>query len=195
MLAPYLSNLLTGLVNISLNYAATFYIPPTKLLKDPLETLATAIPILLVGHIVLLVFSLLVIKRCSLRQTLVSSISCFFFFLGGRLENSYILSFFYAAGIIRIRVAIYTYQLSCSAWIYCPVWCILVGVSKERGLRNTACSDPRRMMTFNLFFYYSKFNHTLAFAVYLAILTVMPCFTVLAPAEPAIWSKVFLQHR
>ncbi|KAL1929564.1 hypothetical protein VTP01DRAFT_1702 [Rhizomucor pusillus] len=139
MVAPYFSNLLTGLISVTLNYAATFYLPSTKLLKDPLETLATAIPILLVGHIVLLVFSLLVMKRCSLRQTLIS--------LGYAL----------------------LFTVVSSAVLHGFI--VLFGASLL-----------------------DKFNHTLAFATYLAILTVVPCFTVLAPAEPAIWSKVFLQH-
>lgn len=121
MVAPYFSNLLTGLISVTLNYAATFYLPSTKLLKDPLETLATAIPILLVGHIVLLVFSLLVMKRCSLRQTLV----CFL-----PIEHIQTYSTI-GLDITWIRAVVHSCQLSSAPWIYRAVWRILVRVSLD----------------------------------------------------------------
>lgn len=65
------SELLVGLCGTTLNYAATFYLPKTKLLQDPLETLISAIPILWGGHVSLMAFMLLAIKKLPLKQTLV----------------------------------------------------------------------------------------------------------------------------
>lgn len=71
MVLPSLSDLLIGGVAVTLNYAATFYLPSTRLLRDPLETLSVAIPVLLVGHVVILMATLLFVKQRTLRATMV----------------------------------------------------------------------------------------------------------------------------
>lgn len=72
MVLPSLSDLLIGGVAVTLNYAATFYLPSTRLLRDPLETLSVAIPVLLVGHVVIMMATLLYVKQCTLRATMVT---------------------------------------------------------------------------------------------------------------------------
>ncbi|KAI8329050.1 GPI biosynthesis protein Pig-F [Chlamydoabsidia padenii] len=48
-----------ALVSIVINYVCLFYIPSAHLVKDPLPTLSTALPLLLVSHVGLLSTSLL----------------------------------------------------------------------------------------------------------------------------------------
>lgn len=54
---PFSSELIIGLLSIGLNYGATFKLPSTSLLKDPVQTLSTAVPILFLGHVVLIVLA------------------------------------------------------------------------------------------------------------------------------------------
>lgn len=54
---PFGTELVIGLLSIGLNYGATFKLPNTSLLKDPVQTLSTAVPALFVGHIVLVILS------------------------------------------------------------------------------------------------------------------------------------------
>jgi phosphatidylinositol glycan class F len=54
---PITSEFVIGLLAIGLNYAATFKIPSTSLLKDPVQTLSTTVPVLAVGHVVLIILS------------------------------------------------------------------------------------------------------------------------------------------
>lgn len=51
------TELVIGLLSIGLNYGATFKLPATSLLNEPVATLSTAVPILFLGHIVLIVLS------------------------------------------------------------------------------------------------------------------------------------------
>ncbi|KAI9361318.1 GPI biosynthesis protein Pig-F [Pilaira anomala] len=51
------TELVIGLLSIGLNYGATFKLPTTSLLKEPVPTLSTAVPALFVGHIMLIVLS------------------------------------------------------------------------------------------------------------------------------------------
>ncbi|KAI9250025.1 GPI biosynthesis protein Pig-F [Sporodiniella umbellata] len=51
------SELITSLLAIVLNYLATFILPSTSLLKDPVATLVTTVPVLLLGHLGLLALS------------------------------------------------------------------------------------------------------------------------------------------
>ncbi|KAG0749260.1 hypothetical protein G6F57_002524 [Rhizopus arrhizus] len=51
------SELLTSLLAVGLNYAATFILPSSSLLKDPITTLSTTVPILFVGHLLLVALS------------------------------------------------------------------------------------------------------------------------------------------
>jgi phosphatidylinositol glycan class F len=46
-----------GLLAIALNYGVTFKLPSTSLLKDPVQTLSTTVPVLFFGHIVLVALS------------------------------------------------------------------------------------------------------------------------------------------
>lgn len=54
---PFSSEIVIGLLSIGLNYGATFKLPSTSLLKDPVQTLSTAVPILFLGHVVLIVLA------------------------------------------------------------------------------------------------------------------------------------------
>ncbi|KAI8084358.1 GPI biosynthesis protein Pig-F [Gilbertella persicaria] len=54
---PFGSELVIGLLAIGLNYVGTFKLPSTSLLKDPVQTLSTTVPVLFVGHILLIVLS------------------------------------------------------------------------------------------------------------------------------------------
>ncbi|KAI9319794.1 GPI biosynthesis protein Pig-F [Dichotomocladium elegans] len=136
---PSLSSLLIGGLGIKLNYAATFYIPRTRLLRDPLETLSVALPILLVGHIGIMIATLILVKQCTFKATMRS--------VGYALLVTAI-----GTGVLHGLI-------------------VLFGASLIE-----------------------KFNHTLAFATYLAILAFLPSFTALAPSNPAIWIKTFVQH-
>ncbi|KAI8149213.1 GPI biosynthesis protein family Pig-F-domain-containing protein [Fennellomyces sp. T-0311] len=136
---PGLSQLMSGTLAIALNYVATFYMPSTRLLRDPLETLTTALPILLAGHVVIMGLTLSVFKQCSTKTTVIS------------------------IGYALLITAISTVVLH--------GFIVLFGASLVE-----------------------KFNHTLAFAAYLAIVALMPSFTALAPAESGTWVKCFLQH-
>ncbi|ORZ03622.1 GPI biosynthesis protein Pig-F [Syncephalastrum racemosum] len=131
--------LATGFVASLLNYAATFIIPSSRLLQDPLDTLSTAIPILALGHATLLVLTLLFIKHQTVKQTLSS--------LGFA-----ILAAIVGVGVLHGLIVLFGAPLL------------------------------------------DKFNHTLAFATYLSIITVIPTFTALAPADSSVWVKAFLQH-
>lgn len=51
------TELVIGLLSIGLNYGATFKLPTTSLLKEPVPTLSTAVPALFVGHVMLIVLS------------------------------------------------------------------------------------------------------------------------------------------
>ena len=68
---PALPQLFAGILSIASNYVATFYMPKTQLLRDPLETLTTAIPLVLACHIIILIFMLSVVKRCNFKTTVV----------------------------------------------------------------------------------------------------------------------------
>lgn len=54
---PFGTELVIGLLAIGLNYGATFKLPATSLLKDPVQTLSTTVPVLFVGHILLILFA------------------------------------------------------------------------------------------------------------------------------------------
>lgn len=54
---PFGTELVIGLLAIGLNYGATFKLPTTSLLKDPVQTLSTTVPVLFVGHILLVLLS------------------------------------------------------------------------------------------------------------------------------------------
>ncbi|CEG82346.1 hypothetical protein RMATCC62417_16426 [Rhizopus microsporus] len=54
---PFGSELFVSLLAIGLNYAATFKLPATSLLKDPVTTLWTTVPILFAGHLLLVILS------------------------------------------------------------------------------------------------------------------------------------------
>ncbi|KAI7883308.1 hypothetical protein K492DRAFT_205459 [Lichtheimia hyalospora FSU 10163] len=139
MVLPSLSDLLIGGVAVTLNYAATFYLPSTRLLRDPLETLSVAIPVLLVGHVFIMMVALLYVKQCTLRVTMTS--------VGYALVVTAI-----GTGVLHGLI-------------------VLFGASLIE-----------------------KFNHTLAFATYLAIIAFIPSFTALAPSDTSIWIKTFVQH-
>ncbi|CAO3642204.1 unnamed protein product [Cunninghamella echinulata] len=49
-------------ISLIINYACVFRLPNTQLVNDPVSTLEIAVPLLLVGHIVLLSFSLVLKK-------------------------------------------------------------------------------------------------------------------------------------
>ncbi|KAI9485113.1 GPI biosynthesis protein Pig-F [Zychaea mexicana] len=136
---PALPQLFAGILGIALNYVATFYMPSTRLLRDPLETLTTAIPLVLAGHIIILTFMLSVVKRCSFKTTVIS------------IGNALLVT---AVGTVVLHGFI-----------------VLFGASLVE-----------------------KFNHTLAFAAYLAVLALIPSFTALSPAGTSVWTKCYLQH-
>ncbi|KAI9248312.1 GPI biosynthesis protein Pig-F [Phascolomyces articulosus] len=136
---PALPQLFTGILGIALNYVATFYMPKTRLLRDPLETLTTAVPLVLAGHILILTFMLSAVKRCSLKATVIS------------VGNALLVT---ALGTAVLHGFI-----------------VLFGASLVE-----------------------KFNHTLAFAAYLAVLALFPTFIALSPADTNVWMKCFLQH-
>ncbi|KAI9020792.1 GPI biosynthesis protein Pig-F [Phycomyces nitens] len=52
------SHLIVASLGIGLNALATFRLPETKLMQDPVDTLASAVPILLLGYCQLLILSL-----------------------------------------------------------------------------------------------------------------------------------------
>ncbi|ORE09877.1 hypothetical protein BCV72DRAFT_333370 [Rhizopus microsporus var. microsporus] len=54
---PFGSELFVSLLAIGLNYAATFKLPATSLLKVPVTTLWTTVPILFAGHLLLVILS------------------------------------------------------------------------------------------------------------------------------------------
>ncbi|CAO0789668.1 unnamed protein product [Mucor circinelloides] len=54
---PFGTELVIGLLAIGLNYGATFKLPTTSLLKDPVQTLSTTVPVLFVGHILLVLLA------------------------------------------------------------------------------------------------------------------------------------------
>lgn len=54
---PFGTELVIGVLSIGLNYGATFKLPTTSLLQDPIQTLSTAVPALFLGHIMLIVLS------------------------------------------------------------------------------------------------------------------------------------------
>lgn len=54
---PFSSELVIGLLAIALNYGTTFKLPTTSLLKDPVQTLSTTVPVLFFGHILLVALS------------------------------------------------------------------------------------------------------------------------------------------
>lgn len=70
---PITSEFLIGLSAIGLNYAATFKIPTTSLLKDPVQTLSTTVPVLIVGHVVLIILSHLL--KGTMNNAIVSTYS------------------------------------------------------------------------------------------------------------------------
>ena len=51
------TELVIGLLAVGLNYGATFKLPTTSLLKDPVQTLSTTVPVLFVGHILLVILA------------------------------------------------------------------------------------------------------------------------------------------
>ncbi|ORX44944.1 hypothetical protein DM01DRAFT_1177664 [Hesseltinella vesiculosa] len=60
-------------LSIFLNYACVFHLPPTNLVKDPVTTLAMALPLLIIGHAILLLASLL-LKRAFQFSILVKAL-------------------------------------------------------------------------------------------------------------------------
>lgn len=68
---PFGSELFVSLLAIGLNYAAIFKLPATSLLKDPVTTLWTTVPILFAGHLLLVILSNLL--RGTSDKTLVKS--------------------------------------------------------------------------------------------------------------------------
>lgn len=54
---PFGTELVIGLLAVGLNYGATFKLPTTSLLKDPVQTLSTTVPVLFVGHIFLVILA------------------------------------------------------------------------------------------------------------------------------------------
>lgn len=70
---PFGTELVIGLLAIGLNYGATFKLPATSLLKDPVQTLSTTVPVLFVGHILLVLFAH--ILRGTTNKALVSTLN------------------------------------------------------------------------------------------------------------------------
>lgn len=54
---PLTVEFIIGLLAIGVNYVSTFKIPSTSLLKDPVPTLSTTVPVLIIGHVVLIILS------------------------------------------------------------------------------------------------------------------------------------------
>ncbi|KAG0168243.1 Glycosylphosphatidylinositol (GPI) anchor assembly protein [Apophysomyces sp. BC1034] len=136
-MSPFSTELVVAMCAVAINYGATFRFPATELLKDPVTTLSTAVPTLLIAHLSLVVLAL------ALRRSLQHVISS----LGYTL-----VAIAAATGVI--------YGLT-----------VLFGAP---------------LLT--------KFYHTLAFSAYLAILSVVPAFAILAPTNVSNWIKVFVQH-
>lgn len=67
---PFGTEIVVGLLSIGLNYGATFKLPSTSLLKDPIQTLSTAVPALFLGHVLLIVLAN--VFRGTPNKTLVS---------------------------------------------------------------------------------------------------------------------------
>ncbi|KAI8975764.1 GPI biosynthesis protein Pig-F [Mycotypha africana] len=54
---PIGTEFIIGLLAIGVNYVATFKIPSSSLLKDPVPTLSATVPVLFVGHVILIILA------------------------------------------------------------------------------------------------------------------------------------------
>ncbi|KAI7903699.1 GPI biosynthesis protein Pig-F [Cokeromyces recurvatus] len=68
---PFGFELIFGLLSIALHYTATFKLPSTSLLKDPVQTLSAVVPILFLGHVVLIISANL-LRGNAFNKTIIS---------------------------------------------------------------------------------------------------------------------------